>query len=41
MKNLKKLIQISSAAVRLIIGIGGAALVFIALKNDTKRRTNG
>jgi hypothetical protein len=40
MKILKKLAQISSAAVRLTIGIGGAVLIFLALKDDTKRRTS-
>ena len=37
---MKKLAQIISAAVRLTIGIGGALLIFIALKDDTKRRTS-
>jgi hypothetical protein len=37
---MKKLAQILSAAVRLTIGIGGAILVFLALKDDAKRRTS-
>jgi len=37
---MKKLFRISSAAVRLTIGIGGAILVFLALKDNAKRRTS-
>lgn len=37
MKILKRLTQISGAAVRLTIGIGGAVLVFLALKDKVKR----
>jgi hypothetical protein len=40
MKILKKLAQISSAAVRITIGIGGAVLIFLALKDDAKQRTS-
>jgi len=38
MKTLKKLVRISSAVVRITIGIGGAVLVFLALKDNAERR---
>jgi hypothetical protein len=41
MKILNKLPRISSAAVRLAIGIGGAALAFFAVKDTLKKRTSG
>ncbi|MEK6527826.1 MAG: hypothetical protein AAB089_01330 [Nitrospirota bacterium] len=37
MNFFKKLTQVSSAAVRLAIGIGGALLVFLALKDKSER----
>jgi hypothetical protein len=37
MKILNKLSRISSAAVRLTIGIGGAVLVFLTLKDKLKQ----
>ena len=38
MKILNKLSRISSAAIRLTIGIGGAVLVYFAVKDNVKRR---
>jgi len=38
MKTLKKLVRISSAVVRITIGVGGAVLIFLALKDDAERR---
>jgi hypothetical protein len=38
MGTLKKLARISSAAVRLTIGIGGAVLIFLALKDNAEQR---
>ncbi len=37
MKILKRLTQIAGGAVRLTIGIGGAVLVFLTLKDKVKR----
>lgn len=39
MKFFKKLTQISGAAVRLAVGIGGALLIFLALKDKPAYRT--
>ena len=36
MKALKKLVRISSAVVRITIGIGGAVLIFLALKDHAE-----
>jgi len=36
-ETLKKLVRISSAVVRLTIGIGGAMLIFFALKNNSEQ----
>ncbi len=38
MRILKRLTQISGAAIRLTIGMGGAVLLFLALKEEVKRR---
>ncbi len=40
MKILKRLTQLSGTAVRLTIGIGGAVLVFLVLKDKMKRATS-
>lgn len=37
----KRMTQISGAVLRLTVGIGGAALVFLALKDKVKRNTSG
>ncbi|MEW6599884.1 MAG: hypothetical protein AB1499_02850 [Nitrospirota bacterium] len=39
MKMVKKLSQISGAVARLTLGVGGAVLVFLALKERDKRRS--
>jgi len=38
MKTLKKLVRISSAVVRITIGIGGAVVIFLALKDHAEQR---
>lgn len=40
MRVLKRLTQLSGAAVRLTIGIGGAVMVFLTLKDKMKRDTS-
>jgi hypothetical protein len=40
MNIFKRLLQISGAAIRLTIGIGGAVLVFLTLKDKVKRGTS-
>jgi hypothetical protein len=40
MNMLKRMTQISGAAIRLTIGIGGAVLVFLTLKDKVKRGTS-
>jgi hypothetical protein len=37
MNFLKKLTQISSSAVRLAVGIGGALLIFLAIKDKSDK----
>jgi len=39
-KTMKRLARISSAALRLAIGIGGAIAVFLAIKDHAKLRTS-
>jgi len=40
MKVLKRLTQLSGAAVRVTIGMGGAVLVYLALKDKMRRGTS-